>query len=262
MKINRIVNFLIKYQYQTLFMTWAIGLGLKILLWYMEPSVGRDGALYLQMVQDWYDSGVPPIGWIPPMLFCLMRGIMFFGGDVETAGLIVNIGLGSFLTFVAWGIAYEATRNKKIALAAAVLGALHPSFTALSVEVQRDVPYLFFAGVSIWFAIAALQREKWFLWCGSGVFLAAATLTRYESVELIPLYFIAIFVFILACRLSWWQGLGHGCCFLALFALCVWGFFYFYGNGKMAKQYQKYFNGQINAVTQRQFAEFFMKEAK
>lgn len=262
MIINKIISFFIKHQLWTLLIAWAIGLGLKILLWYMEPSVGRDGAFYLRLVQDWYDTGIAPSGIIPPMLFCLVRSIMFLGLDAETAGLIVNIGLGSLLTFVAWGIAYESTHNKKIAIATAVFAALHPSFTALSAGVQREIPYLFSAGVSIWFAIAALQRKKWFLWCGSGIFLASSALTRHESLELLPIYLFAIIVFVFNRKFSWQQCLLNICCLLMSSAIFTLGFFHLYDGGKFIDFYVKYSLNRFELIVKRQFINNQGKEAK
>lgn len=256
------VNYLIKHPRLTLLGVWGVSLGIKIGAWNLEPVAGRDAALYLHMVQAWYETGIPPSGWVPPVLFCLMRGLMALGAGAEMAGLIVNIGLGSLLTVVAWGIAYETTRNKKIALAAACFAALHPAFTALSIEIQRDTPYLFFAGSSLWLAFAALQRKKWHLWCGSGLWLAVACLTRFEAFELIPLYGIAIFFFAFRHRLSWKQAATGACTLSLSFLLFLSGFFYFYDHGKLAQKYLQYFEGKYKTVEKKQLTDVSDREAK
>ena len=99
---------------------FVLSLGLKVAVWCYDPVIGRDAATYLHTTKEWAETGVMPQSWIPPMLFCLIRIGMFFGLDPEMAGVSINLLLGALITPVGCGIAYEITRNKKIALITAV----------------------------------------------------------------------------------------------------------------------------------------------
>lgn len=253
--IQHVASVAMKHPRICLAILCCVSLVLKLLVRYMEPTVSRDSAFYLYTVQDWYDTGKPPVLWIPPMLFCLVRGVMFLGIDAETAGLIVNMGLGSCLPFLTWGIAREASGNKKVALAAAFFAAIHPTFITLATEILREIPYLFFSGFALWLFFAALKRKCWYLWCCSGGMIALANLTRYESFELLPLFLLAVLIFVITRHLSWRQGIGYACCFITSLAVVLFAFLYFYEDGKMYGEYEKYFTRKFNVVKQRQFRD-------
>ena len=190
---KRIISFILANSIWCLVVLWCVSLFCKLLAWYMEPAVGRDASLYLLTAQQWYDSGEYPVFWVPPGLFVFIRAFMLCGFSAETAGLIVNIGLGSAIVFICYGIAWESTRDKKIALFSALFATFHPGINDLSIEIQRDIPYLFFAGVAVWCAIAAFKRKKWYLWSLAGAALALSFVTRYETAEFVLLFPVRLY---------------------------------------------------------------------
>ena len=73
-----------------------LSLFLSLLSWNLEPTVSRDGLLYLELVQVWYDRGsfqavleYWPQYWIPPFPLYLMKlltdcGLPAGGGGCRT----------------------------------------------------------------------------------------------------------------------------------------------------------------------------------
>lgn len=194
---------------------------LKTITLIFDPLVGRDASLYLLTAQKWFDTCSLQLE-LPPMLFFLMKSLMHLGFPADVAGWTVNVILGSLITLIGFGITFELTGNRKIALIAAAFFALHPGINDLSIEIQRDIPFLFFAGCSIWTAFAGIKRKHWWLWSLCGIALSFALLTRYEALEL--LFLIAVWLFILPFfrRLSWKQIFGYGFTFILSLGFCTW----------------------------------------
>ena len=202
-----------------------VSAGLKLAAYKLDPSIGRDAALYLHMAKIWQETGryaelirlYRDGTWIPPLLIFLIKSLMQTGLSAETAGLAVNITLGALIPLVGYGIVRESIGSRKCALITALLLAVHPGVNDLSVEIQRDVPYLFFTGCIVWSVFAGLRRKKCRFWCGAGIFLSLAFLTRYEAAELLPAVLVLLPVFAAAHLLTWKQTALYGTSFL----LCV-----------------------------------------
>ena len=153
--------------------------------WFFEPTISRDGIFYLELVQIWHDQGNFqgilkgwPRFWLPPFPLYLMKLLTDCGLSAETAGVGLNIAMGCCLPVIVYGIAMEITRERKIALCSALLMLLNPSMIELAIEVQRDVIYLFFCGLLIYFLAFGIRRQKGFDWVRAGVFFACSFLTR------------------------------------------------------------------------------------
>ena len=144
-----------------------LSLFLSLFCWNLEPTVSRDGLLYLELVQVWHDHGsfqavleYWPQFWIPPFPLYLMKLLTDCGIPAEAAGVGLNIAMGCCLPLIVYGIAMEITGKRKIALCSALLTALNPSMIELAIEVQRDMIYLFFCGLLIYFLfIRKIRRE-------------------------------------------------------------------------------------------------------
>ena len=228
----------------------TLSLGVKSIVWFLDSGISRDAALYLYTAQNWHDTGVlSGDKRIPTMLFCLMRGFMFLGLNAEASGILITLLMGSWITLVGYGIALESTQSKKIALLAAVFFAFHPDITALSHEVQRDVPYLCLAGITAWLAIAGIRRKKWYLWAGSGAMAALAFMTRYETMELFPLVLAALVVCVLTKLMRWKNALLYGLSFGSFFAVTLAVFIWLSGFHHVFSEYSNYYKGKFYKVT-------------
>ena len=76
---------------------------LSLFSWNLEPTVSRDGLLYLELVQIWHDHGsfqavleYWPQFWIPPFPLYLMKLLTDCGIPAEAGGGRVNIPEGTY----------------------------------------------------------------------------------------------------------------------------------------------------------------------
>ena len=209
--IRHAANWVMRHVTLSLVILLCFSFILKLIVHLLEPGLGRDACLYLHMAKIWAETGcyhglhqqLSGTDWIPPLLPFLIRSLMLLGVPAETAGLAINISLGSLTAPVGFGIALETTGNKKIALMTALLLSVHPGINDLSTEIQRDAPYLFFSGCAAWLILAGLRRKKPVLWCGAGIALAFSLLMRYETMEFLPLIAAAALIFALPRRIPW-----------------------------------------------------------
>ena len=96
----------------------VLSAAVKLLVHLLDPVIGRDASLYCHIAQCWFDEGSWENacnlgnGWLPPLLFFLMKCGMSAGFSATTVGWIINIICGTLCTLTGYGIALEATKNK------------------------------------------------------------------------------------------------------------------------------------------------------
>ena len=174
---------------------------LKLHCWHQAPTISRDGCVYIRLARIWYETGsfqgilqestnLSP----PPLYLYLMKCLMHLGFSAEMAGIGINLLLGTFTPLIAYGITHEVSQDKNIAVCSAFLTAVTPAMNTLSVKVQRDMIYLFFAGIAIWLLLAGVRRMKWGYWFGAGLACGCALLTRFETLEFLLIVPLALFI--------------------------------------------------------------------
>lgn len=232
---------------------------LKLLRWYWEPTVSRDGCFYLRLIQTWYDSGgIQEVlkafsdMWVPPLPLYLIKRLMSLGLSAEAAGVGLNIILGTFTPLWIYGIAWEVTQKRKVAFCAALLAAVNPSLNMLSIQVQRDMIYLSLIGVALWLIIAGIRREKWWLWFCAGILCGCAMHTRFETLEFIAIIPAALFFLCCAKHLKWRRGLCYG----FLFFFCFAGSIYLlsslmHTNEYIYKNYDRYYRFKFDGLMEK-----------
>ena len=224
----------------------------KLLLYWLEPSIGRDASLYCHLAQEWSYSGEFNHVWLPPLLIFLMKCGTAIGISVQTAGQAINIIAASLCTLIGYGITSEVTESKRTALIAAALFAVHPGINDLSIEIQRDAPYLFLAGTAMWSAVAGLKRKNFLFWIISGIFCALAALTRFETFEFLPIAAGLLFVAAISRQISWKQACLYIFVFYAFtavtFCVSIWGM----GTTQVFDRYSNYFTDKL-IFAQKQF---------
>ncbi len=187
-------------------------LAIRIFCWYMESTVSRDGILYLNMAEIWYDKG--PAGlrllirqniFIPPFFLYLIRVLMHVGFAAETAGIIISISAGTLLPAVIYRIIRVFPSTEEMGLAGALLIAVAPGAVELSTEIQRESLYLLFSGLVIWFMLLALKQRKNIYFVPVGLCIALAVWTRYEALEFLPLAIFGILINLCYQKQTPWQ---------------------------------------------------------
>lgn len=220
---------------------------------YVEPEMGRDSCFYLLLAKAWYKGGfygaVEQLSghfWFPPLHLYLIVLLTYTGISPETAAQIIGMSCGTLMPLATFAIAHELFHDKRLSLAAALLTAVSPSIIEMSMQAQRDVPYLFAIGWCIYFLIAAIRRNKWFLWCGGGIFFSIAMLIRYETAEFLPLLGIYFIVALFKKQQKWYLIIRS----LSIFAISgiAAAIILLYCTGTlnyMAGAYYRYFTAQI-----------------
>lgn len=224
------------------------GFLLKIAGLFLEPTLSRDGALYVQLIKIWSDSNDFNAllqywegYWIPPFFLYLAKCLMYFGLTAAQAGIGINLVLGTFAPLVGFGIAFEVTRNRIIALCSALLLAMHPALNELSVQVQRDMIFLFLSGSAVWSICAGIRRKKWYFWILGGILLSMSFLTRYETAEFLLLTAVAQTILVCTKYLTVRQYFLYGFYMLAAFLASASLLCHIMGTDNVDEIYQTYF---------------------
>ncbi len=235
-------------------------------LYFLEPGISRDGCLYLRLIRVWYEGGDFQAVldhweemWIPPFHLYAARLLMYCGCSVEFASVGLNMVFCSFLPVIVYGIAKEICGDIRISLSAALLTALNPSLIDLAIEPQREIFYLFFSGLVIYTVIYGIKHEKWYAFFPAGIFWALSFLTRYESLEMLPLCIFVICVSVCGNWKLWKKNL----LYLLIFCVSCGGAFtaLIYGMGvqtHLIQSYEKYYEGKFNLLK----SHYQEKEAK
>ncbi len=227
-------------------------LGLCLVARLAEPMISRDGALYLELVRVWHENGDFQAVleywkgyWIPPLYLYAVQLIMYCGCSAEFAGIGINILLGCSLPVICYFIALEIGMSRKIALCSALLTALNPVIIGLVIEPQRESLYLFFCGLLIYFIIRGLKRMEWRCFIIAGICGGCSFLTRYETLEMIPLFILAVTACIIANWRNWKKYVLYMLIFFAFAGTSFWGLIHVMGvQGHLTRYYEQYYQGK------------------
>lgn len=190
-----------------------LGVALRLVAHYQEPTVSPDGTVLISLAERWIETGRYPFHAYLPFYPFLMKLLMRCGMGGYAAGICVNLTLGSMMPLICYGIMRQIAVRPGVALTAALLAAVNPSAIELSVNIQRDMPYLIFSGAAVFFGLCGMNRRKWYWWVFCGLFLAPGILSRYEAAELLPVFLLYFPVAALLGEISWRRA---AVCLLAL----------------------------------------------
>lgn len=190
-------------RHQTLILLTGLclfGLLLRLLLLYLEPMISPDSIFYLDAAEEWSEHGMSGLlaskrGFaIPLLLLFLLNLVHACGFPYEISGLIVNVFLGCAMIPLFYFAALWIFNDRRTALFAALLAAIHPSLIEYSTDILRETPMIFFMLLILFFIARAERKGVPSLWIPAGFFATAACLTRYEALELIPLIFFYLLI--------------------------------------------------------------------
>ena len=231
---------------------FATFLLLALLSFWMEPTISRDGVMYLDLSRIWAETGSFdgvlqhwPLCWIPPFPLYLMKLLIDCGLSPAVAGVGLNIIMGSVLPLIVYMIGRLLFEDRRISLVAAFMMAVNPSMIEFAIEPQRDTIYLFFCGWLIYFIIKGLKQDSIVSFCGAGVFFALSMMTRYETLEMIPLFFFALLFCGVRKYLKWKRILLHITASVIIAGAVILSLTYLMGvKTHIFHNYQKYYQGQ------------------
>jgi 4-amino-4-deoxy-L-arabinose transferase-like glycosyltransferase len=229
---------------------------LALITLYFEPTISRDGTLYLELAGVWHRDGsfqsawdAFPDFWIPPFYLWLIQCLISIGLPPEVAGRSISVVVGMTIPLLVYLLAQEVQKDKRVSLTAAVLMAVNPTLIDFSVEIQRDILYLFLCGWTIYFCLRGILRNEIWSWIPAGVLFGCSVLTRYETLELLPLLLFAFVLFGYKKIINWkrliCQYVLMACSCLAAVVLLV----YVMGVEKyISNYYQSYISSKITVI--------------
>lgn len=245
-----------KKEYWILSVSTVIFVVLTFITLWVEPTISRDGTLYLELAGVWQKNGSfqSVINhwndfWIPPFYLWLIKGLIDIGLQPEVAGRGISMICGAMTPLIAYLIAEEVQDDKKVSLTAAVLMAVNPTVINYSIEIQRDMIYFALCGWTIYFCLRGLSRNEIRSWIPAGICSACSLLSRYETLELIPILLLAVLLFGFMKSISWKRLLCQSALMIVFFAVTVFILIYSMGVEKhISGYYQSYIHGKYIGV--------------
>ncbi len=239
----------------------VIGCGIVFLLLtlitlYFEPTISRDGTLYLRMAGVWQKNGSFYAVWntfpdfrIPPFYLWLIRRGIDIGFPPEIAGRSISLICGITMPLLAYLIAQEVQKDQRVSLAAAFLMAVNPTVINYSVAIQRDMLYFALCGWTIYFCLRGILHNKIRSWIPAGILFGCSLLTRYETLELLPLLLLAFVLFGMNKKISWKRFLSQSASMAVSCLITVFALIYIIGvQNHILNYYQKFFYGKYDWI--------------
>jgi len=170
----------------------------------LDPSLPRDGALYLLHVEHWIDTGDYYFNFFdrvklpPPFPLWIIKKMTLAGFNSEIAGRSISMFFGSLVPVVAFLFTFRVCRNIRIAILAALLLVIQPDLVLYSGQPLRENTYLFFNGMLLLMFAEIMIKDSILKWGACGIFLALSAFCRSEALEflvIIPLFLAALFLF-------------------------------------------------------------------
>ena len=189
--------------YGGLFIAVLLAAGLRIVSWQVEPVLSRDAVGYVQdalsISRQSADSSSARLRTVTTShrLYSLYLSSRLFGLEPHQLGLVTNIVAGSLMPLLMFGIAMLLWKHHEIALICAFLAAVYPPWVKYSVNVQREIPHIFFWGCFL-LSLLLFFRFRYLIFCmAMGISSALCLASRYEGAETLlisSIFFLVDFV--------------------------------------------------------------------
>ncbi len=175
---------------------FLIAAAVRIYAWHVEPVPSRDGINYIRralLIREQRSGGCPeklypPVLPTPHYLYSAYLSLNLFSLTPRALGAGTNILLGSLLPLLIGGISRLLWKRRDPVLICALLAAVFPPWVDWSIEIQREIPHLFF-NCCFFLSLLLYWRKKSRCRCAAamGGFSAFSLITRYEGGETVLL---------------------------------------------------------------------------
>ncbi len=208
--VNKFVK---KYTTEIVIGLLAFFIGSASCVWVFEKGLIRvlvDQNSHLNLTRQAVDSltpGISQIGFWPPLLHVLM--VPFIIPDTlyrsGLSGAFVLIPLLVIASIFIYKIVYLFTLNRVLAFAASLIFFLNPYVLYYSVTPMMEV--LFIANVLgiTYFLSKWIQKDNLVDLLLTGIFVALATVSRFEGLILFPLTSVIILISLILKRTNYWK---------------------------------------------------------
>ena len=199
---------------------------LRLGVWYCDPVISRDGISYILLAETLRksDGNFEVLAQMrgeyrqSPFFISILASDIF-GASPHLIALTMNIVLGSLFSVVIYMIFMQLSKKSTIALTGALFVAVHPTLINYSIEVQREMGYLFFSGCCFFFLFGEWGGRPWYWSAVTAVTAVLAFFFRYEGLELF--IFCGIIYLILLKQNFKWKEWGRGVVFVLSVILAI-----------------------------------------
>ncbi len=137
---------------------------------------------------DWsYYTKGPGVAWVIAFVTTLF-------GDAEWVVRLPAVISSAIAAISIAGLAFDITRNVRIALLSTVAITIIPAYLALAMLMTIDGPLVACWSLAAWCAWSAAVRNRWWCWPALGLVLAVGVLFKYTILLLIPGLIIWAFI--------------------------------------------------------------------
>ena len=197
--MNWIITFFLRSRINLLlFFVFLGGITIRLFVWDASPYLSRDSIFYLEQINRLYHDAESNFNSLetpyPPMLFYMTKTIMKAGASGLYAGLSINIIMGALIPVISFFLSKEFLGSKVISAISTLIVFFHPSLIRLSLEIQRDIGYIFISTVLLLFLIRGIKRALIRYWILTGFFFVISIMFRAESFEFLPIIICFSFV--------------------------------------------------------------------
>lgn len=178
---------------------------LRWIVFSMEPILTRDAIKYLELAQqlnidksEFIEFFVtnPEYRFTPLYIFFISWLHIISGLSIEFVAVWANIILGSLLVLLSYNICNKLKLEQYESLSVGFLVAVHPTLVELSFSPQREIGYLFFILLCLYFVLIGWNSLYYHsLYLAGGAFAGIALLFRYEAIEVIFMCILGVIIF-------------------------------------------------------------------
>ena len=168
------------------------GAVLRGIVFSMEPDLGRDAVLYVDIAESWAAGGWAGVlermhgFYLPPCMFWWIKIFIQAGMSPLAAAIMVNMAAGIIMIPLFYAIGKVLFASRKAGVIAAFLAAYNPRLVEYSTEVMRENFMLSGLAVMLLFTVLGFRKNSLYF-LGSGFFTVYSILSRMEALEVLPL---------------------------------------------------------------------------
>jgi len=179
-----------------------IGMILILTITRLGPGASGDSAYYVMGAQNMIEGNgfsrtsgggeTKPITGFPPVFSAVLAALGLAGGDLLQVGRFLNAGLFAVNIFLAGGLVHRYTRSLWPTLLACAALLAADNLVGWHAWVMSEPLYLCLMLVGILGIANYIEEGHFLILVGTGLSLAAATLTRYVGVAQLPAFALSI----------------------------------------------------------------------
>ena len=174
---------------------YSVAIRLLYLITYPMPV--RDSYTYKQYIIQLIEHDFPESKYIPPVgLYILKAPADFFNVDPIVCGTVLNVVLGVLIIIFGLRAFGEICKSFICYCCMGLIIASHPSLISFSCQLSRENLYLLFCILSAYNCIRAIKTRNLFFFALTAVFSAMAFLCRFEGLEIVFFFALALFFYL------------------------------------------------------------------